>query len=104
MLLKDGSVSIHHENILNLANEMFEVKNHLSPEIVAVRFCNNHKLNTIYDIIKTLELLHDLCIVNTKVLKIEMFKIKNNMAPTFLNKIFQNRTLPYNLRTNFSSG
>ena len=35
MLLKDGSVSIHHENILNLANEMFEVKNHLSPEIVA---------------------------------------------------------------------
>ena len=34
-----------------------------------------------------------------------MFKIKNNMAPEFFNEIFQNRALPYNLRTNsnFSS-
>ena len=30
----------------------------------------------------------------------EMFKIKNNLAPQFLNEIFQNRALPYNLRTN----
>ena len=43
---------------------------------------------------------------NLQVLAIEMFKIKNNMAPEFLNEIFQNRALPYNLRTNsnFSSG
>ena len=42
---------------------------------------------------------------NLQVLAIEMFKIKNNMAPEFLNEIFQNRALPYNLRTisNFSS-
>ena len=40
-----------------------------------------------------------------QVLAIEMFKIKNNMAPEFFNEIFQNRALPYNLRTNsnFSS-
>ena len=30
--LKDGSVSIHHRNIENLAVEMFKVKNDLSPE------------------------------------------------------------------------
>ena len=42
---------------------------------------------------------------NLQVLAIEMFKIKNNMAPEFLNEIFQNRALLYNLRTNsnFSS-
>ena len=42
---------------------------------------------------------------NLQVLAIKMFKIKNNMAPEFLNEIFQNRALPYNLRTNsnFSS-
>ena len=35
----------------------------------------------------------------------EIFRIKNNMAPEFLNEIFQNRALPFNLRTNpnFSS-
>ena len=34
-----------------------------------------------------------------------MFKIKNNMTTGILNEMFQNRTLPYNLRTNsnFSS-
>ena len=37
---------------------------------------------------------------NLQVLAIEMFKIKNNMAPEFLNEIFQERALPYNLRTN----
>ena len=42
---------------------------------------------------------------NLQVLAIKMFKIKNNMAPEFLNEIFQNRALLYNLRTNsnFSS-
>ena len=42
---------------------------------------------------------------NLQVLAIEMFKIKNNMAPEFLNEIFHKRALPYNFRTksNFSS-
>ena len=42
---------------------------------------------------------------NLQVLATEMFKIKNNMAPEFLNEIFNNRTVPYNLRRNphFSS-
>ena len=39
---------------------------------------------------------------NLQVLAIEMFQIKNNMAPEFFNEIFQNRALPYNLRTNSS--
>ena len=30
---------------------------------------------------------------NLQVLAMEMFKIKNNMAPEFLNEIFQNRAL-----------
>ena len=37
---------------------------------------------------------------NLQVLVIEMFRIKNNMAPEFLNEIFQNRVLVYNLRRN----
>ena len=37
---------------------------------------------------------------NLQVLAIQMFKIKNNIAPEFLNEIFQERSLPYNLRTN----
>ena len=37
---------------------------------------------------------------NLQVLAIEMFKTKNNMAPEFLCEIFQNRSLPDNLRTN----
>ena len=43
---------------------------------------------------------------NLQILAIKMFKIKNNMAPEFLNEIFQNRALLYNLRTNsnFSNG
>ena len=39
---------------------------------------------------------------NLQVLATEMYKIKNYMAPELLNAIFQNRTLPYNLRTNSS--
>ena len=39
---------------------------------------------------------------NLQVLATEMYKIKNDMAPELLNAIFQNRTLPYNLRTNLS--
>ena len=34
LLAKDGSVSIHHRNIQNVAIEMFKVKNNLCPEIV----------------------------------------------------------------------
>ena len=37
---------------------------------------------------------------NLQVLAIEMFKIKNNMAPEFLNEIFEKRALLYNLKTN----
>ena len=39
---------------------------------------------------------------NLQVLATEMYKIKNDMAPELLNAISQNRTLPYNLRTNSS--
>ena len=34
LLIKDGTVSIHHRNIQTLANEMFKVKNEMSPEII----------------------------------------------------------------------
>ena len=37
---------------------------------------------------------------NLQVLAIKMFKIKSNMAPEFLNEIFQKRVLPYSLRSN----
>ena len=42
---------------------------------------------------------------NLRVFSNEMFNIKSNMALEFLNEIFQNRALPYNLRinSNFSS-
>ena len=33
LLIKDGTVSIHHRNIQTLATEMFKVKNEMSPEI-----------------------------------------------------------------------
>ena len=33
---------------------------------------------------------------NLQVLTIDMFKIKNNVAPEFLNEIFRNRVLPHN--------
>ena len=35
LLEKDGSVSIHHRNIQNLAIEMYKVKNKLAPMITA---------------------------------------------------------------------
>ena len=42
---------------------------------------------------------------NLQVLAIEMFEVKINMAPEFLNTVYQNRAVPWNLRTNsnFSS-
>ena len=39
---------------------------------------------------------------NLQVLVTELYKVKSNMAPEILNQIFQNRTSPYNLRTNSS--
>ena len=39
---------------------------------------------------------------NLQVLVTEMYKVKSNMAPEILSKIFQNRTSSYNLRTNSS--
>ena len=38
LLEKDGSVSIHHRNLQFLATEMCEVKNNLSPSIIAELF------------------------------------------------------------------
>ena len=38
LLEKDGSVSIHHKNIQNLAVEMFKVKNELAPMITVTVF------------------------------------------------------------------
>ena len=35
LLENDGSVSIHHKNIQNLAIEMFQIKHEQSPEIVS---------------------------------------------------------------------
>ena len=45
LLIKDGTVSIHHRNIQTLATEMFKVKNGMSPEIICDIFTqriNNH--------------------------------------------------------------
>ena len=45
ILLKNGTVSIHHRNIQILATEMFKVKTELSPEIICDIFTqriNNH--------------------------------------------------------------
>ena len=45
LLIKDGTVSIHHRNIQTLATEMFKVKNELTPEIICDIFTqriNNH--------------------------------------------------------------
>ena len=38
LLVKDGSVSIHHQNLQKLAVEMFKVSTGLSPEIVNESF------------------------------------------------------------------
>ena len=45
ILLKNGTVSIHHKNIQILATEMFKVKTELSPEIISdifTQIMNNH--------------------------------------------------------------
>ena len=45
LLIKDGTVSIHHRNVQTLATEMFKVKNEMSPEIICDIFTqriNNH--------------------------------------------------------------
>ena len=34
LLMKDGTVSIHHRNIQTLAAKMFKVKNEMFPEII----------------------------------------------------------------------
>ena len=38
LLVKDGSVSIHHQNLQKLAVEMFKVSRGLSPEILNESF------------------------------------------------------------------
>ena len=45
LLIKDGTVSIHHRNIQTLATKMFKVKNKMTPEITCDIFTqriNNH--------------------------------------------------------------
>ena len=37
---------------------------------------------------------------NLQKLGIEMYKIKNNISPSFMNSLFSTRTMPYNLRNN----
>ena len=38
LLQKDGSVSVHHQNIHSVAIEMYKIKNKLSPKIVQTIF------------------------------------------------------------------
>ena len=38
LLQKDGSVSVHHQNIHSIAIEMYKIKNKLSPKIVQTIF------------------------------------------------------------------
>ena len=45
LLIKDGTVSIHHRSIQTLATEMFKLKNEISREIISINFIqrmNNH--------------------------------------------------------------
>ena len=45
LLIKDGTVSIHHRSIQTLATEMFKLKNEISREIICINFIqrmNNH--------------------------------------------------------------
>ena len=48
LLEKDGSVSIHHQNIRQLAIEMFKVSKDLCPEIVKESF--QFRYNILYDL------------------------------------------------------
>ena len=56
LLQEDGSVSIHHRIIQNLAIEMYKIKNELSPMITAV-FTTYLKTITIFVIIMVLDYL-----------------------------------------------
>ena len=42
LLIKDGSVSIHHRNLQKLATEMYKVKNNISPIPVTEIFKENN--------------------------------------------------------------
>ena len=48
LLIKDGTVSLHHRNIQTLATEMFKVKNELSLEIICDIF--TQRINTHYNL------------------------------------------------------
>ena len=45
LLIKGGTVSIHHRNIQALATEMFKVKNEMSPEIICDIFAQRINYN-----------------------------------------------------------
>ena len=49
LLIKDGTVSIHHRNIQTLATEMFNVKSEMSPEIICDIFIQ--RLDNQYNVI-----------------------------------------------------
>ena len=51
LLIKDGTVSIHHRNIQTLATEMSKVKNEMSPEIVCDIF--TQRINNPYNLRNT---------------------------------------------------
>ena len=52
LLIKDGTVSMHHRNTQTLATEMFKVKHEMSPEIICdiftQRINNHYNLRHIY--------------------------------------------------------
>ena len=48
LLIRDGTVSIHHRNIQTLTTEMFKVKNEKSPEIICDIF--TPKINNRYNL------------------------------------------------------
>ena len=43
LLIKDGTVSIHHRNVETFATEMFKVKNEISPDIICINFTQRIK-------------------------------------------------------------
>ena len=48
LLIRDGTISIHHRNIQTLTTEMFKVKNEKSPEIICDIF--TPKINNRYNL------------------------------------------------------